>query len=189
MKSESAHTTDAVTTVAQLAALPRDNACYELVRGELRVVSPAGGRHGRVAMKLAQLLANHVDALRLGVVYAAETGFILQRDPDTVRAPDVAFVSRARADRIDDDTRFVPLAPDLAVEVISPTDTFSAVEDKTFDWLSAGTRLVLLVDPASRRVHAYRSADNIVVLGENEQLQADDVVDQWRVDVKSLFVN
>lgn len=187
MGNHSAHATDAVTTAEQLAALPRDNRRYELVKGELRVMSPAGGRHGRVAMKLAQLLANHVHAGDMGVVYAAETGFLLQRDPDTVRAPDVAFVSKLRADQIEDDTGFLPLAPDLAAEVISPTDTFSAVEEKAFDWLSAGTRLVLLVDPASRRVHAYRSADNIIVLGEDEQLEADDVVNQWRVDVGSLF--
>jgi Uma2 family endonuclease len=138
-------------------------------------------------MKLAQLLANHVEKQQLGVVYAAETGFILGRNPDTVRAPDVAFVSQSRADQIEDDTGFVPFAPDLAVEVVSPTDTFSAVEEKAFDWLSAGTRLVLLVDPATCCVHVYRSTDAIVVLREEDELIADDVVDKWRVQVREFF--
>ena len=80
-------------------------------------------------MQLARLLANHVEKQQLGVVYAAETGFILGRNPDTVRAPDVAFVSQSRANQIEGDTGYVPFAPDLAVEVISPKDTFSSVEE------------------------------------------------------------
>jgi Uma2 family endonuclease len=187
MGNRTAPTTDRISTAEQLAALPRDDARYELVEGELHMMSPAGGQHGRVAMKLAQLLANHVDAFGLGVVYAAETGFILARNPDTVRAPDVAFVARPRVDQLDDDTGFIPFAPDLAAEVISPTDSFSAVEEKALRWLSAGTRLVLLVDPTTRHLHAYRSADNIVVLREDEELAADDVVDQWRIQVGILF--
>ena len=183
----SAPATDGITTAEKLALLRHDDARYELVKGELRVMSPAGGRHGRVATKLAQLLANHVDAADLGIVYAAETGFILKRNPDTVRAPDVAFVSKTRAEQIEDETGFIPFAPDLAAEVISPKDLFSAVEEKAFDWLSAGTRLVLLVDPSTRRVHAYRSAGNIIVLCEGEELHADDVVDQWQLQVGSLF--
>ena len=184
MNIESAHPTKSITTAEQLAALPRGDARYELVKGELRMMSPAGGRHGRVAMNLAVSLANHVTSGNLGVVYAAETGFIIARDPDTVRAPDVAFISRSRAEQIEDDTGFIPMTPDLAVEVISPTDTFSSV---AFSWLSSGTQLVLLVDPESRQLHAYRSAQQIVVLEEQDELDAGDVVPGWRLQVGGLF--
>jgi Uma2 family endonuclease len=176
-----------VTTAEQLAAFSRCDDRIELVQGELRMMSPAGGRHGQVAMRCGRLLANHVDEHQLGVVYAAETGFILSRDPDTVRAPDVAFVSTSRHAEISDPSGFVPFAPDLALEVISPNDTFSMVEEKAFAWLTAGTRLVLLVDPANESVHAYRSADDIAVWRGADELATDDVVPGWRVLVSSLF--
>ena len=174
-------------TLEQFATLSLENGRSELVEGELRMMSPAGGRHGRVALNCGRLLANHVDEHQLGVVYAAETGFVLGRDPDTVRAPDVAFVSSARAPNIDDESAFIPFAPDLAIEVISPNDTFSGVEEKAFAWLQAGTRLVLLVDPANEAVHAYRSADDIAVSGKADMISASDVVDGWQVPVAKLF--
>lgn len=173
--------------MTQFAALSLGTGRSELVDGELRMMSPAGGLHGRVAMNCGRLLANHVAEHQLGVVYAAETGFVLSRDPDTVRAPDVAFVAAARVSNIDDELAFIPFAPDLAIEVISPHDSFSAVEEKAFSWIGAGTRLVLLVDPANEAVHAYRSADDIVVLRASDVLSAADVVDGWQVPVGQLF--
>ena len=173
--------------MAQFAALSLDSGRSELVEGELRMMAPAGGRHGRVAMNCGRLLANHVDEHKLGVVYAAETGFVLARDPDTVRAPDVAFVSAHRVPEIGDESAFIPFAPDLAIEVISPGDSFSGVEEKAFSWLNAGTRLVLLVDPGNETVHVYRSADAISVLGKRDVMSASDVVDGWQVAVAELF--
>ena len=172
----------------QFAALSVDTGRSELVEGELRMMSPAGGRHGRVAMNCGRLLANHVEEHKLGVAYAAETGFVLARDPDTVRAPDVAFVSAARLSEIDDESGFVPFAPDLAIEVISPSDSFSAVEEKAFSWLSAGTRLVLLVDPANEIVHVYRAANEIAVFAKGDTFSASDVVTDWQVTVAKLFL-
>ena len=160
---------------------------YELIRGELHMMSPAGGRHGRVAHNLGLILGRHVRRAGLGAVYAAETGFLIARDPDTVRAPDVAFVSHPRLQQIGDDAGYVPLAPDLVGEVISPNDSFSYVEEKAFGWLAAGTRIVLLVDPGTRTVHVYRAADRIVVLDENAAVDASDVVDGWRFPVAELF--
>lgn len=174
-------------TAEQLAVLPDDGRRYELVNGERRMMSPAGGEHGRIAMRLGMLLSVHVDQHKLGVVYAAETGFLLARNPDTVRAPDTAFVSALRQSQIDDDTGFVPIPPDLAGEVISPHDSFSRVEEKALAWLDAGTRMVLLVDPGTQTVHVYRAADNIVVLHEDVELDASDVVPGWRVTVGKLF--
>jgi Uma2 family endonuclease len=174
-------------TAKQLAAMPDDGNRYELVKGELRMMSPAGGRHGRVAFNLGLMLGNHVLERQLGVVYAAETGFLIERDPDTVRAPDVAFIGSARAQEIADEVGYVPLAPDLVGEVVSPSDSFSEVEEKALRWLKCGTRMVLVLDPACRTVHVYRAADEIVVLDESASLDAGNVVPGWKLRVRDLF--
>ena len=147
----------------------------ELVRGVLVVREPAGGPHGRISMELARHLANDVAEHRLGVVYAAETGFTLARRPDTVRAPDVAYVRR---DRVPDPepAGFPELAPDLAVEVLSPGDRPGEVLAKVADGLSAGTRLVWVVDPARRLARVYRDDGTEHVVTEERDLDGEDVV-------------
>ena len=124
----------------------------ELVRGELIVMAPAGGRHGQIAHKVALLVGNHVLARSLGRVFAAETGFLLRRGPDTVRAPDVAFVAAQRLGIEDIPAGFLEMAPDLAVDVVSPGDSRAAVRSKVSDWLAAGTRLVWVVYPEKRSI-------------------------------------
>ena len=162
---------------------------HELVDGRLRTTPPAGGEHGRIAHRLGMLLGVFVDEHQLGAVYAAETGFLIQRDPDTVRAPDVAFIASARIAQIVDRDAYVPFAPDLAGEVISPNDTFCEVEEKAFAWLNAGTRAVLLVDPKAATVHAYRGSDSIVVLKQSQTLQfgPSDAVPGWELSLARLF--
>jgi Uma2 family endonuclease len=174
-------------TAEQLAALPDDGRRYELVRGELHMMSPAGHEHGRVAMRLGSLLEQHVRRHQLGTVYAAETGFLIAREPDTVRAPDVAFVRAQRLAQLPDEDGYLPLAPDLVAEVVSPRDKFSEVEAKALAWLEAGTSLVLVVDPGTRTARVYRTKDNIAVLHEGETVSADDVVPGWEVAVADLF--
>lgn len=170
-----------------LLGMRDDGGRYELVQGVLRMMSPAGGRHGRVTHILGLILGNHVRSRKLGLVYAAETGFLLTRDPDTVRAPDVAFVGRERAVGIDDDQGFVTAVPDLVGEVVSPRDSFSDVEEKVLAWLTAGTRLVIVVDPSTRTLHAYRGPDRVAVLREGESLDAGDVVPGLTIGVAELF--
>ena len=174
-------------TAEQLSEMPENGKRYELILGELRMMSPAGGRHGRVAHNVGLILGSHVRRAKLGVVFAAETGFLIARDPDTVRAPDVAFVIGERLEHIEDDSGYLPLAPDLVGEVISPRDTFSEVEEKALGWLSVGTRMVLLIDPGTRTLHVYRAADDITVLDEEAELDAGDVVSGWRFVVGELF--
>lgn len=180
-------TKSSTVTAEQLLAMPDDGRRRELVGGELRMMSPAGGRHGQVALNLALLLGSHVRQQNLGVVYAAETGFLISRDPDTVRAPDVAYVSQSRWQQIADQAGFVPFAPDVACEVISPHDRFTDVEEKALGWLAAGSQLVLLADPGTRTVHLYRSSDNIVVLDETAECDASDAVPEWKFPVADVF--
>ena len=151
------------------------------------MMSPAGGRHGKIALRLGASLLNYVQTHDLGDVFAAETGFVLTRDPDTVRAPDVAFVSGDRINTLDDLTGFVPLAPDLVAEVISPTDTFSQVEEKTHFWLQSGVRVVLIVDPANKTIRVVRGPDQSQLLEEAAELVMDDVIPGWRLNVGDLF--
>lgn len=174
-------------TADQLFSLAADGYRYELIAGEIKMMSPAGGQHGRVASQIAYLLKRHVDTHHLGVVYAAETGFLIQTNPDTVLAPDAAFVSTARHRTLEDETGYLPLAPDLAVEVISPNDRFSRVEAKALTWLDAGTKLVLLIDPAEQTIHAYRSRKRIDIYHPEETVDCSDAVRGWQLTGKDVF--
>ncbi len=181
-------TTDTLLhTADELLGMPDDGFRYELVRGELIKMAPAGSQHGRMAINVALELGPFVQANGLGTVFAAETGFKIASNPDTVRAPDVAFVAKARADVVGDVIGYWPGAPDLAVEVLSPSDRFTEVEEKVFEWLGAGAKLVLVVNPHKRTVTAYRSRSSIRVYAENEGLDATDVVPGWILTVARVF--
>jgi Uma2 family endonuclease len=180
-------TTIQTTTADELLRMPDDGFRYELVRGELRKMSPAGHKHGRIAMKVATPLDNHVTANKLGAVYAAETGFLISSDPDTVRAPDVAFVSQTRLDEVGDVEGYWPGVPDLVVEVISPGDTYTEVEEKVLEWLEAGALMVVVVNPRKRAVTVYRSLTDIIVLTEGDTLDGGNVVPGWTMAVKDIF--
>jgi Uma2 family endonuclease len=174
-------------TAEDLLAMPDDGLCYELVRGELKRMSPAGEEHGYLAVEIASDLRNHVKANKLGRVYAAETGFKLRSDPDTVRAPDAAFVSQERLERQPAGKGYRLGAPDLVVEVISPGDLHAEVEEKVFSWLDHGARLVITVNPRQRTATVYRSRTGIVVLTEDEQLEGGEVVPGWTLKLRELF--
>lgn len=177
------HTT--ITTAEQLLAAGDIGRC-ELVAGELVMMTPAGGEHGEVVMNLARELSNHVKKHRLGVVYAAETGFLLARDPDTVRAPDVAFVRAER--RAETATAgFIPGAPDLAVEVLSPQDRPRAVEAKVRGWLEAGARAVWVVDLRHRAVTIHASDGAEHHLGEGDRLDAGGLIPGFEIQVAEIF--
>jgi Uma2 family endonuclease len=167
--------------------MPDDGFRYELVRGELRKMTPAGHQHGRIAINVTLPLAQHVRTNNLGTVYAAETGFKLASNPDLVRAPDVAFIRCDRVEAVGDVAGYWPGAPDLVVEVISPSDTYADVEEKIFDWLDAGTRLAIVVNPRQRTVTVYRSRTDIAVLTEDDTLDGGVVVPGWLLPVREIF--
>jgi Uma2 family endonuclease len=174
-------------TADDLLRLPDDGFRHELVRGELRTMSPGGRRHGRVTIKVSSPLAEFVEAHGLGEVYTAETGFVLAQNPDTVRAPDVSFVSRDRLAALGDPDRYGLGAPDLAVEVLSPNDRPRDVAKKVADWLASGTRLLWVADPRRRSVTEHRPGASARVLGEDDWLDGQDVVPGWRLSVRALF--
>jgi Uma2 family endonuclease len=174
-------------TAEQLLQMPNDGFRYELVEGELRKMAPAGSEHGYIASEILSELRNHVKAIGLGRTFAAETGFRLASDPDTVRAADAAFVSRERVEEVGRIRTYWPGAPDLAVEVLSPSDTYSDVHEKVLEWLDAGTRLVAVVDPRETTVTVYRSRDDIRVLTSDDVLDGADVVPGWRLEIRELF--
>lgn len=174
-------------TADELLHMPDDGFRYELVQGELRRMNPAGTVHGRVAMSFAWRLAQYVEEHQLGTVYAAETGFRLSSNPDTVRAPDVAFVSQARIEAIGEIEGFWPEAPELAVEVISPGDAYADVEEKVFDWLDAGTKMVVVINPRQRSATVYKSPTDITALAEADILKGGDVVPGFELTVREIF--
>jgi Uma2 family endonuclease len=162
-------------TAEELARTSVPGKVLELVRGQLVVREPPGTLHGVVAANLTIELGAFVQERRLGWVFAQDTGFKIQRDPDTVRGPDVAFVSRGRLERIPE-AGYAELAPDLVVEVLSPSDRPGEVLAKIGDFLAAGTRLAWLVDPRRREARVFRSDGSVAVIGEDGALDGEDVV-------------
>jgi Uma2 family endonuclease len=176
-------------TADELLAMPDDGYRYELVRGELIRMSPTGDEHGAVTMELATALNLHVKQHNLGRVYAAETGFKLESDPDTVRASDIAFVRRERVEATGKLTGFRSGAPDLVVEVLSPSDRIGKVEGKVAQWLEAGARMVWVVSPKLKTITSYRSLTDIVTLTETDILDGGDVVPGFQIKVAEIFAS
>jgi Uma2 family endonuclease len=166
---------------------PDDGFLYELVRGEVRRMTPAGFRHGAVAAQIVFLLQSFVKPRGLGVVGTAETGFVLARGPDTVRAPDVWFVARDRIPAEPSSEGFGQLAPDLAVEVMSPSDRPDDVQGKILEYFAAGTRAVWVAFPRTRTVTVYRAPQSIRLLSPEESLSGEDVVPGFSCRVAELF--
>jgi Uma2 family endonuclease len=173
-------------TADELLAMPEDGMRRELVAGELREMTPVGRKHARLARNILRSLDAHVFARRLGEVYP-ELGYVLETEPDTVRAPDVSFV---RADRVDAggaEEGFYRGVPDLAIEVISPNDRYSEVNAKVDEYLESGTPMVIVVDPPRETVTIYRSRNKPTVLSEDDVLDGADVVPGWKLPVRDIF--
>jgi len=155
---------------------------YEYVNGELIPRMPTSLKHGKISLKLGSRLFQHVDENRLGNVYPAPTGF---RVGERMLIPDIAFVSKARIPENAD--KASPIPPDLAVEVVSPTDMLNRIVEKAFAYLAAGTQLVWVVEPKSKTVMVYRSETDIKLLTRNDTLTGEDVVEGFACPVAELF--
>ena len=178
--------TKRLMTVDDLLSAPDDGYRYELIHGKL-VKRPASGfEHGVCSANINMSIGAYVQAHRLGVTLIVVT-FLLATDPDHARIPDVAFVSAERLHLIEDRARAFPAAPDLAVEVISPTDRLTQVREKVADWLAHGVRIVIVVNPRNRTVEVHRPQRAMVTLTEADTIDGGDVVPGWRMAVADIF--
>ena len=174
-------------TAEELERMPEGDDRVELVRGEVVREPPAGYHHGRIAIPVAHAILNYLEKNNIGFVMGADTGFVLSRDPDTVRAPDMAYVSSERAAQQKRKEGFFVGAPDLAVEVVSPDDTAGEVEGKVLDYLQAGSKLVWVIHPKTETVTVYRPSGEVKVLTINDTLKGGDVLPGFELAVKDIF--
>jgi Uma2 family endonuclease len=173
-------------TAEDLFNMPGDQR-RELVKGEVRTMAPAGAGHGAIINTLAYLLTDYVRAKKLGVIFGAETGFRLAENPDTVRGADIAFVAAARVPAGGLPKGFWPGAPDLAVEVLSPTDTVEEIEEKVDEYLSAGAKLLWVVNPKRQTITVYRPGHNPVILRQHQELDGEDIIPGFKCRVADVF--
>jgi Uma2 family endonuclease len=161
----------------------------ELVDGEVIEMTPAGGLHGRMTGRMYRRLADHVDTHGGGEVVVGDVGFVLglPGDPDRVRAPDVAFVATERLPGGVLPQGFIPGAPDLAIEVLSPSDNPVEIQQKIRDYLDAGTRLVCVVAPRAKTVTVYRADGSARLLRERDTLEGEDVLPGLRISLAEIF--
>ena len=174
-------------TADELFQLPKDEARGELIQGVFYPAMPTGGRHGEIEALLAWRLLNVVQPSGRGRVMTGDPGIVLERGPDTVRAPDVAYFSAERLPPETDITRFLDAVPDLAVEIVSPSNRPSEIREKAEMWTSFGARLVWVVWPETMAVDVYRPEEPVVTLGAEDTLTGQDVLPEFSCIVREVF--
>jgi Uma2 family endonuclease len=188
MDQEPTVATTNLMTAEDLWLMEEDECRYELVEGELIRRAPAGWEHGEIGVEITRRVGNYLAENRLGKASGADTGFILARNPDVVRAPDLAYV---RADRLppkEQRRAFLELAPDLVVEIVSPSDSSSDVNDKVMQYLDLGVKLVWLVHPSTRSVNVYTHDRTARILSEDDELNGGEVLPGFRLRIADIFV-
>lgn len=172
-------------TADDLWTLTREGQRLELIEGVLVEMSPTGDVHTELSLWLGKLILDHVLANNLGVVSGADGGYILSTDPATVCAPDVGFISQGR--RTPRTGKFYTVAPDLAVEVVSPHDSAQEIRRKVRLYLRAGTRLVWVIYPDERFIDVYRPDERPSTLEGEDVLDGGDVLPGFAVTVDQVF--
>jgi Uma2 family endonuclease len=175
-----------LVTADELFRMPEGSHC-ELLDGELHEMTPAGFEHGFVIGEVHGRIWTHVVRHGLGIVTGAETGYLVSRDPDTVLAPDVAFVEKARVLAVGIPKSYFPEAPSLMAEVISPGDTVDKVDDKIQRWLAAGVKSAWVVHPGGRSVTVYRSPSEVQVFLDHHILEEHALLPGFQCRVGDLF--
>lgn len=179
--------TQKLITAEEFARMPDppDGSQQELVRGAIITMPPPGERHGVCCMKISRRIGGFVEDNNLGTATCNDSGFITERDPDSVRGPDIAFWSREKLPEVPEG--YIDVAADLVVEVVSPSDRFTRVQRKVSEYLTKGVRLVWVVDPEDRSVAVYREGQKPKVLNENETLSGEDVLSGFTCRIADLF--
>ncbi len=181
-----ATTNTKLMTAEELLLLREDRQRYELVRGVLRTRPLIGHLDSYYALNVGSELFMHVEANRLGRAYSSNTGFLLERDPDYVLAPDASFVRQERVETATEERGYFPGAPDFVAEVISPSDRYADADDKVKEWLNAGALMVVVVNPRDRTVRVH-TPDSVMTLTASDTLDGGDVVPGWRLSVAEIF--
>ena len=174
-------------TAEDLLRLHSEGVRGELIRGVLCETMASGGEHGEIVVNMTLLLGNLVKQQKLGRLAASDVGVRLQRNPDTIREPDLAFIS---AERLPLDTRvtaYYEIPPDLVVEIVSPNDSYGSVHDKGCMWLRYGVRIVWVVNPQFRSVEVHSEGPSLLRLTENDTLDGSDVLPGFSCTVSDLF--
>lgn len=183
-------TTRALITADEFFVHPAAEGPSELVRGEIRLMSPASGCHGLVAAKVLRLLGNHVEERGLGRCFSDSTGYRLPIAGDTedsVRAPDASVILSAHLPSDEAMTGFLPMAPDLAIEVLSPSDTAATFQEKLDDYLAAGTAALWVLDPARWTVAVHAPDAPVRRLRADDTLDGAPVLPDFQLPVAELF--
>ena len=185
-------TTTRLITADELLVMPPydengDQRRFELIRGELRVMSLGKPLHGIICARIGSALFRFVEANDLGMAFGAETGFVVGRDPDSVLGADASFVSHERLATVENFEKYFPFAPDLAVEVLSPGNTRREMEEKIAMYFAAGSRAVWVFDPKKRTAAAYTSPADVRVIGEGEAFDGGEVLPGFTLDLAKLF--
>ena len=180
-------TTPKLLTAADLLRLHSEGVRGELIQGVLRQTMSAGFRHGKIIMLLGARLVSHVEPAGLGHVFGSDAGVLLERNPDTVREPDVAYVAAARLPLDADISGYCPVVPDLVVEIVSPTDDEREVANKSTMWLHYGARMVLVINPASRTIQVRRPGAPAVILTVHDTLDGGDVLPGFTCPVRDIL--
>ena len=174
-------------TADDLLRLYTDGVRGELIRGVLSETMPTGHEHGTIVAKLILRLGGFVEPRNLGDLTASDAGVWLERDPDTVREPDIAFFSAAKMPRGVRVTGYAEVPPDLVVEVASPSNSHREINDKALMWLRYGVRIVWAVYPETRTIEVYREAHAVLTLTQEDSLQGMDVLPGFECIVSGIF--
>jgi Uma2 family endonuclease len=180
-------TTEKLLTAEEFELLPDDGKRCELIDGELREMAPTVNWHGEVESNLVIRLGGHVQAHGLGRVSCGEVLYIVQRNPDRVRAADIAFLRQDRVPSLEARQHIMEVIPDLVVEILSKSDTIEEISDKIDDWLHAGVQRLWVADPFRRTVTIYQPGRDPSLLGEHGTLEGDPVVPGFRCPVAEIF--
>ena len=180
--------TTTVTTADELALLSDATARYELIRGELITMTPPGWKHGTVAMRVGFIFSTFVEENQLGRAFAAETGFLLERDPDTVLAPDFSFISKASWPDKEPSQAYWPGPPDFCVEVVSKSDRPKSTREKAEQWIKFGCCLVWVIDPAEETIEVFTPNDDSRIFIGDESISGDPVLPGFECRVSDFFL-
>jgi Uma2 family endonuclease len=180
-------TTEKLLTAEQFEQLPDDGKLYELIDGELREMAPTVNWHGEVESNLVIRLGSHVQRHALGRVSCGEVLYIVRRNPDRVRAADIAFIRQERVPPIEARQHIMEVIPDLVVEILSKNDTVEDISDKIDDWLGAGVQMLWIIDPFRRTVTIYQPGHDPRLLGEHGTLEGEPTISGFRCPVAEIF--